>query len=130
MLQMGKYDIVVGFDGTCVKDRYPLIGDNIGAQPILLRLIEKGHDVILFTKRTNLEQLYANRWFGENGIDHKISYWPKKPYPSNYYGQSSRPQIYIDCNALGCPVIHPRGGEKPYVDWSAVELLLTQKGII
>ena len=28
--------------------------------------------------------------------------------------------VYVDDAALGCPLIHPSSGERPYVDWETV----------
>lgn len=61
--------IVVDFDGTCVTHTFPGIGDDIGAVPVLKELVKNGHDLILFTMRSNkpeLDQFYlldAIEWF-------------------------------------------------------------------
>ena len=39
--------IAVDFDGTCVTHAYPEIGNDIGAVPILKRIVERGHKLIL-----------------------------------------------------------------------------------
>ena len=35
--------IAVDFDGTCVAHEFPKVGKDIGAAPILKKLVEKGH---------------------------------------------------------------------------------------
>ena len=41
----------IDFDGTCVTHAYPLVGKDIGAQAVLKRLVDAGHQLILFTMR-------------------------------------------------------------------------------
>lgn len=41
--------IAVDFDGTCVIHEFPKVGKDIGAVPVLKKLIEKGHKIILYT---------------------------------------------------------------------------------
>lgn len=43
--------IAIDFDGTCVTPEYPEIGKDIGAVPVLKRLVENGHKLILHTMR-------------------------------------------------------------------------------
>lgn len=39
--------IAVDFDGTCVTHEFPKIGKDIGAIPVLRKLVEKEHQIIL-----------------------------------------------------------------------------------
>ena len=66
-------DIIVDFDGTCTTHDFPRIGKNIGAVPVLKKLVEKGHKLILFTMRSDDEKdktknylTQAVKWFEEN----------------------------------------------------------------
>ena len=43
-MQYGYY-IVLDFDGTVVKHRYPAVGEDIGAVPVLKKLVKNGHHV-------------------------------------------------------------------------------------
>lgn len=44
--------IAVDFDGTCVKHKYPLVGEDVdGAVSVLKELVRKGHKIILYTMR-------------------------------------------------------------------------------
>jgi len=116
--------IAVDFDGTCTTHEYPRIGREIGAAPVLKRLVEAGHQLILWTMRSGQELEQAVQWFAERGIplfgvngDPTQQIWTAsaKPYA----------QLYIDDAALGCPLCQPRfSGERPYVDWEKVERLL------
>ena len=44
--------IAIDFDGTCVTHDYPEVGKDIGAVPVLKRLIDAGHKLILHTMRS------------------------------------------------------------------------------
>ena len=43
--------IAIDFDGTCVTHEFPNVGKEIGAVPILQKLVERGHKLILHTMR-------------------------------------------------------------------------------
>ena len=45
--------IAVDFDGTCVTHEFPKVGKDIGAVPVLKKLVEKGHKIILYTMRSH-----------------------------------------------------------------------------
>lgn len=120
--------ICIDFDGTCVKHEYPKIGENIGSQSVLKKLVSHGHQLILFTMRSGSDLDKAVEWFKDNGIplygiqvNPTQSVWTTSP---KAYGQ-----LYIDDAALGIPLISPPK-ERPYVDWVRVEELLIKKGII
>jgi hypothetical protein len=147
--------IAIDFDGTCVTHEFPNVGKDIGAAPVLKQLVDNGHQLILFTMRSNrgekgeikdptIEDVTgpflddAIRWFKDNDIP--------------LYGIQSNPtqrewttspkcyaQLYIDDAALGCPLIHGEftdDGEKylryprPHVDWVQVKEYLLANGLI
>ena len=123
--------ICVDFDGTCVSNEYPKVGKDIGSVPVLRKLVENKHDLILFTMRSGRELNDAIRWFNSNGLplfginvnptQHKWTDSPKA------YGH-----LYIDDAALGAPLLSPRltGLSKPCIDWYAVESILKYGGFI
>jgi hypothetical protein len=118
--------IAIDFDGTCVKHCYPEIGESIGAEEVLLKLIAKNHRLILHTMRTGAELKAAVKWFKERGID----LWGINKNPGQKYWSISPKiyaELYIDDTACGVPLII---GDtlKPYVDWSRVhEWLVSNK---
>ena len=149
-------EICIDFDGTCVTHEFPKVGKDIGAVPVLKRLIEHGHNLILFTMRSDIDNpkseeygiipkggkylTDAVNWFKENGIElYGIN---KNP---NQQGWTLSPkaygQLYIDDAALGCPLKQdykddpdPKWNDvvrdgRPYVDWEAVEHHLTAMGL-
>ena len=78
--------IGVDFDGTCTTHEFPFIGKEIGAVPVLKKLIKSGHKLVLFTMRSNSESHdgfsdeipevhtgpflnEAIKWFQRNKID-------------------------------------------------------------
>lgn len=130
-------DIVIDFDGTCVTHEFPNVGKEIGAEPILKKLVEAGHNLILFTMRSNngdlplitpegIEKTSGNflddavNWFKERNIPlHGVQVnptqhtWTTSP---KAYGQ-----IIIDDAALGCPLkIDPKMSNRPFVCWDSV----------
>jgi len=135
-------DILIDFDGTCVAHEFPKVGKDIGAVPVLKELVENGHNLILFTMRSDVSNPQSDddtivcesgnyltdavNWFKENdiplyGIQHNPTQhtWTTSP---KAYGH-----LMIDDSALGCPLIH---GDKPHVDWDGVRNMLISKGII
>jgi len=115
--------IAVDFDGTCVTHEYPRIGRYIGAQRILKRLAEEGHQLILYTMRSGKELADAVDWFTEN----KIELWGINENPEQKrWTQSPKiyAHLYIDDAALGVPLCEGLKGERPYVNWSEVEEML------
>lgn len=52
-MKITEYTIIgIDFDGTVVTHEYPRVGRDIGAVPVLLRLVEEGARLILWTMRS------------------------------------------------------------------------------
>jgi hypothetical protein len=136
-----KLTLCIDFDGTCVKHEYPKVGDDIGAVPVLKRLVAEGHKLILWTMRCdsgvksgkfNSGLTDALNWFTQNGIP---LYSAQRNPTQNAWTQSPKcyAEVYIDDAALGCPLIYDdviSGVGRAYVDWKAVEKMLEEKGIL
>jgi len=138
--------ICIDFDGTCVTHEFPKIGKDIGAVPVLKKIIESGHQIILFTMRSDLDEVTSDdynihsvpgkylteavNWFAENEIplygintNPKQATWTKSP---KAYGQ-----LYIDDAAFGCPLLLDTAlSERPFVNWGEVERVLSIDGTI
>lgn len=115
--------IGVDFDGTCVRHAYPYIGEDIGAVPVLKELVENGHDLILWTMRSEESLEAAIEWFKTNGI----KLYASQKNPTQHQWTSSPKaycQIYIDDAALGCPLIND------HVDWIKVREWLVEKKLL
>lgn len=140
------YEILIDFDGTCVKHDFPNIGEDIGAIPVLQDLVYAGNRLILFTMRSNRvifnpsknkdvitidnEGNFLNNainWFIENNIE---LYGVQKNPTQNSWTESPKAygQFMIDDTAIGCPLIE-KFGERPYVDWGKMRKLLDKKGV-
>lgn len=121
--------IVVDFDGTVVTHDYPRVGKDIGSVPVLKKLVENKHQLILFTMRSGKELEDAVKWFAGNEIplfgiqtnptQHEWTDSPKA------YGQ-----LIIDDAALGCPLVMSNLSNRPYVNWETVEQYLVNNKII
>lgn len=129
--------IAIDFDGTCVTHEYPNVGKDIGAVPILKKLVEHGHQLILWTMRGNKPYEGVNTlqdavdWFKSNDIP----LWGINENPTqqaNGWSSSNKQyaQLYIDDAALGCPLINSFMSGRSYVDWEAVKNYLLAAGII
>lgn len=122
--------IAVDFDGTVVTHEYPIVGRDIGAVPVLRKLINNKHKLLLNTMRSGQSLDSAIDWFNVRNIFlHGINTNPSQKEwtisPKCYA------ELYIDDAALGVPLVYPDDGQtRPYVDWKSVELILCNKGII
>ena len=122
--------IAVDFDGTCVTNEYPNVGRDIGAVPVLKKLVDAGHKLILNTMRSGKELADAIRWF----IDNNIPLFGINENPTQKSWTASPKvyaHIYIDDAALGCPLITDGlVTKKPFVDWEEVEKQLIKMEFI
>lgn len=122
--------IAVDFDGTCVTHEYPRVGRDIGAVPVLKKLVDAGHKLILNTMRSGKELADAIRWF----IDNNIPLFGINENPTQKSWTASPKvyaHIYIDDAALGCPLTTDTFPfVKPYVDWMEVEKQLIKMELI
>ena len=114
--------ICVDFDGTCCKHKYPKIGESIGAEKVLKKLVSCGYKLILFTMRSGETLNDAVQWFSEREIPlYGINTNPTQKEWTN--SPKAYGHLYIDDAALGCPLIYSEK-ERPYVDWEQVEEML------
>lgn len=137
-------EIAIDFDGTCVTHDFPKVGNDIGAIPVLKKLVDAGHNLILFTMRSDAKSVssdeygihneagdyltHATSWFFQNGI--KLYGIQKNPTQQSWTeSPKCYAQMYIDDAALGCPLVY---GEhlRPYVDWVKVEEMLCAQNLI
>lgn len=126
--------IGIDFDGTCVSHEFPYVGKDIGSVQVLKKLVENGHQLILWTMRSDSSKglflAAAVKWFAENeiplyGIQTNPTQSSRTSSPKAYC------DMYIDDAALGCPLkkdieISSRG----FVDWEKIEEILTERRII
>jgi hypothetical protein len=138
--------IGIDFDGTVVTNAFPKIGSDIGATPVLKKLVKSGHKLILITMRSDIESptttdsdisaiagnhlTEAVNWFKQ----HDIPLWGINKNPDQHtWTKSPKPycHIYIDDAALGCPLVRdPSISEKLYVNWPKVEHMLYRRKIL
>lgn len=113
--------IAVDFDGTCVTHDYPNIGKDIGAVPVLKKLTDSGHKIILNTMRSGDKLEEAMQWFTDNNIP---LYGANENPTQKSWTKSPKvfANLYIDDAALGCPLIFDHAvSSRPFVNWNAVE---------
>ena len=117
-------EIAVDFDGTCVTHDYPRVGKDIGAVPVLKRLVGKGHQLILWTMRSGKELNDAIKWFEDNGIE--LYGIQENPNQKSWTASpKAYAQLYIDDAALGSPCkVDPSLSNRKFIDWKEVEIML------
>lgn len=137
--------IGIDFDGTCVTHEFPQIGSEIGATEVLKKLVAKGHQLILFTMRSDIlnptSDDYNIHQQGGIYLTEAVEWFSLRGIP--LYGVNTNPRqhtwttspkaycnLYIDDAALGVPLTTAPGVTFPYVDWVKVERILTEKGIL
>ena len=138
--------IGIDFDGTCVTHEFPYVGNEIGADVVLKQLVKKGHDLILFTMRSDVTDPKSENpnivLQPGNYLSEAIQWFEKKEI--TLYGINKNPtqhtwtsspkaycDLYIDDAALGIPLIYNSYfSSRPYVDWEKVSFMLMQKRLI
>ena len=137
----------IDFDGTVVTHAFPHIGKDIGAVPVLKKLVNAGHQLILFTMRSDrknngdtgdlsIQDVTGNfltdaiNWFKENDIP--LYGIQENPTQKNWTtSPKSYAEIMIDDSALGCPIKFDTSlSHRGFVDWEKVEELLIKEGIL
>ena len=129
-----KFYIVLDFDGTVVKHRYPAVGEDIGAVPVLQRVVKNGHQLLLNTMRSHISDngdmlQPALDWFAANrlplyGVNENPSQkvWTTSP---KVYGN-----IYIDDAAMGAPLKIDDSGAPPFINWEIAAIYLFHYGCL
>ena len=122
--------IAVDFDGTCVTHEYPEIGLEVpNAVKVLKKLVQNEVRIILWTIRSGEYLREAVEWFTKR----EIKLWAVNKNPQQRFWSKSPKAYapaYIDDAAIGCPLIFPEDGSRPYADWFAIEKLLEEIGFL
>jgi hypothetical protein len=132
--------IVVDFDGSVVTHDFPRMGKDIGSVPTLKKLVENGHQLILFTMRSKFLDKKSGdvkdtltpavQWFKDNDIElfgiqtnPTQGMWTQSP---KAYGE-----LIIDDAAFGCPLKMDKNlSDRPFIDWVVVEKGLIEMNLI
>lgn len=139
--------INIDFDGTCVTHCFPDLGKEIGAAPVLKQLTDNGHQLILFTMRSDNNSLpvysddpditiekgdflkQAVGWF----TAHNIPLYGIQENPTQKAWTTS-PKSYasymIDDSAIGCPLMYAIHSDRPFINWWDMCLLLYENYLI
>jgi hypothetical protein len=145
--------IAIDFDGTCITNDWPKKGKDIGAVPVLKKLVNAGHRLILYTCRANheedrqIEDLFmpagnhlqeAIDWFDNNNIElSAINFNPDEADAGFNFVEKIHFDLLIDDKALGVPLVKTAiindkivTSDRPFVSWYIIEDLLKNRGII
>ena len=112
--------ILVGFDATIVKHEYPAFGAPVPFAIQTLRdLQQQGHQLILYTVRDGVELQQAVDYCAYQGV----RFWGINQNPEQATWNES-PKVHgdlcIDDRNLGCPLIVPPNGQRPWIDWATI----------
>jgi hypothetical protein len=139
-------NIAIDFDGTLVSHEFPLIGNEIGSVPIIKKLVANGHNIILFTMRSDVENVSSDDYNIHNKpgnyLTDAVNWCKSNDIP--LYGINTNPtqntwtkspkayaNLYIDDAALGCPLMYDKSiSNRPFVNWIEVEKMLINMGLI
>lgn len=139
-------DICIDFDGSVTTHSYPEIGKDIGAAPILKRLVANGHNLILWTMRSDgQKEVILNDGYKIHGGDfltQAVNWFKDNEVP--LYGIQRNPtqdswttspkcyaQLFIDDAALGAPLkFDPAISDRPFLDWDKIEIELIKLGLL
>ena len=96
--------IGIDFDGTCVENKFPEIGNELpNCVNVLKKCLQNDNKLILITMRSEKSLIDAIKWFK----DRKIELWGINNNPTQKKWTTSRKiyaNIYIDDLNLGCPL--------------------------
>lgn len=138
--------IAIDFDGTCVAHDFPRIGADIGAVPVIRKLVDAGHQLILFTMRSDKKDVRSNDYgiHGQSGnyLSQAVDWFRQHDLPLIGINVNPRQgswtnspkayaQLYIDDAALGIPLIVDKSiSHRPFVNWEGVEKMLEDLGVL
>lgn len=121
----------IDFDGTLAEHGHGMkISDEVpDAISVCKELIEFGHKLILNTCRGGKDLLAAKDWCLSKGL--KFYAYNNNPGQRSW---TTSPKIfadiYIDDRCLGCPLIFPGKGRRPYVDWKVIRKVLVDNQLL
>jgi hypothetical protein len=121
--------ILLDFDGTVVRHKYPHIGEyNEGCREVLQRLHDAGHHIVLNTMRIHGKYenfLAAMKYMKENDlVVHEASNSKKTPKAWDVPRSIETGVLFIDDGAVDTPM------NGFMVDWKKIEEELSAHGII
>jgi hypothetical protein len=131
--------IIVDFDGTCVTHEYPNMGRDIGSAPVLKELVANGHQLILFTMRSDMG--VKNGTF-KSGLTDAVNWFRNNDIP--LFGIQTNPtqhewtdspkaygQLIIDDAAAFAPLtLNLTYSSRPFINWDKMRDELVRTGWI
>lgn len=131
--------IVVDFDGTVVTHEYPMMGKDIGSVPVLKELVAKGHQLILFTMRSDMG-VKSGKF--KSGLTDAVNWYKENDIP--LFGIQTNPtqhewtdspkaygQLIIDDAAAFAPLkLDLTHSNRPFIDWVIMRDELIRTGWI
>jgi len=135
--ESNKLTIFLDFDGTVVEHQAPRIGrENFGCMPVIRKLQEAGHTIILNTYRADYssEDLGKALRFINQHID--VELFPIEaterkifPPPWDWEHILETNTMFIDDQAMGMPVKRAVMSNGWMVDWSVLDQQFEKNGL-
>jgi hypothetical protein len=130
--------INVDFDGTCTTHAFPLVGEDIGAVPVLRDLVKAGHRLILFTMRSDNPGEPEKRQYLSHAVkwfeDHNLPLYGVNTNPTQSTWTSSPKSLatkMIDDSSICCPLrFNPELSHRPFVDWVRIREMFVEHGLL
>jgi len=112
----------IDFDGTVVTHQSKGVGTDIGAAPVLRKLVENGHQLILCTMRSNRDNGLrdAVEWFQHNRI---LLYGIQTNPTQKDWTDSNKvwADVIIDDTAWNIPLKLDKAlSDRPFIDWQVL----------
>lgn len=127
--------VAVDFDGTCVYHRYPEVGESLpGAVETLKELISYGHELVLYTMRSDEPHDVLTdgpyQWKADFFSD-ALGWFKDNDIPVTAHTQWHKPQvdIFIDDLSIGAPLLKDEKG-KDYIDWEKAREEFRNRGFL
>lgn len=112
--------IAIDFDGTIVEQFFPEIGPEVPSAVETILEWQKEHEIILWTCRSEELLDTALLWCENKGIVFSSVNDSDQRWPKNR--RKLYADLYIDDNALGCPLIYVPS-RRPFVNWKRIKEL-------
>ena len=131
--------VIVDFDGTVVTHEYPMMGKDIGSVPVLKELVANGHQLILFTMRSDMG-VKSGKF--KSGLTDAVNWYKENDIP--LFGIQTNPtqhewtdspkaygQLIIDDAAAFAPLkLDLTHSNRPFIDWVIMRDELIRTGWI
>lgn len=121
--------IAVDFDATICTYSLSGVGQDIGAFPVLKKLLQNNHKLILMTMRDGNDLKEAVEYCKKKGVE--FEWVNKNPQASWTTSPKIYANLYIDDHGINAPLIYnPEISHRPFIDWKKINDILVDMKLI